>query len=574
MENNNDKFYTVKELSEMFNLPTDKMLYILKYKKCDFIEKEQNGKKIILYNFLQAKYWFNRYKINKHGELWQEVEKQIPQIEADYQKYKQKEKEHIQKIIEEREKNPIIISEEQRQKNKQMYEEMVNQVRYWDFNSAMEYLGVGRQLAVELLKKCQNVKEIETDIKGGSNKKLYLKEEVKKIRRQYRKSKKPVQLSKNSLEYYGQQLAKKMVEVGLKRMQDDLLNNQPNSTVTYKTDESYTDNYQGFSENTKNDILNNQSNSTVTLKTDEFDTLKNQPKTEIEKNIDDEIKTSTEMSFEQGKIFMGTQEIADALLTSKKVILDLTKKHLPDKKIIAGQPTYYNEEEASVLVDKIDYDHGPAKVDLKNLKGRVTTNYLNKLRMVAKLQEFFTKRYLSGDRLANFKVIYVDMNKEINKYKNMVDDQVKMIEQKEEENNQLKKEIVDLKDNLKRNYFRKMYIIYFKKEETMKFLGTKFVIYDSSRNSRVFIPNFCYCLTWDMFEDNFSFEYQFKKPDDFIMEIDKKERLIGHHDTKHFKHPETYDFLDDYIENQHWFQSWIIDRGLFKQWLEENKNKL
>lgn len=51
------------------------------------------------------------------------------------------------------------------------------------------------------------------------------------------------------------------------------------------------------------------------------------------------------------EMFVSTRELAERLNTSPKVILENAKKCLPNKTIENGKPTYWNKEEATILID-------------------------------------------------------------------------------------------------------------------------------------------------------------------------------------------------------------------------------
>ena len=60
---------------------------------------------------------------------------------------------------------------------------------------------------------------------------------------------------------------------------------------------------------------------------------------------------SLSVKVEKTSTLISTKQLAAQLHSSSKVIIENAKKCLPNKKIINGKPTYWNEAEVTVLVD-------------------------------------------------------------------------------------------------------------------------------------------------------------------------------------------------------------------------------
>lgn len=73
-----------------------------------------------------------------------------------------------------------------------------------------------------------------------------------------------------------------------------------------------------------------------------------------------------------------TSELAKMLNTSNKVVLDIAKKYLPNKKIENGKTTYWNEKETSTIIKNIDYNNSQAKQPLLASKGEIKTQLMIK----------------------------------------------------------------------------------------------------------------------------------------------------------------------------------------------------
>jgi len=65
------------------------------------------------------------------------------------------------------------------------------------------------------------------------------------------------------------------------------------------------------------------------------------------------LSARNDVSLAQNDVSITTRELAEQLGTSPKVILENAKKCLPNKKIENGKPTYWRNEEVTILVEQL-----------------------------------------------------------------------------------------------------------------------------------------------------------------------------------------------------------------------------
>lgn len=96
---------------------------------------------------------------------------------------------------------------------------------------------------------------------------------------------------------------------------------------------------------------------------------------------------SLSVNVEKESTLISTKQLATQLHTSSKVIIENAKKCLSNKKIINGKPTYWNEEEVTVLLDYLKSNSSNHASDLYfESKGRTNTS----LTPALKVQQFIS----------------------------------------------------------------------------------------------------------------------------------------------------------------------------------------
>lgn len=83
---------------------------------------------------------------------------------------------------------------------------------------------------------------------------------------------------------------------------------------------------------------------------------------------------------------MTTKELAEALKTSSKVILENAKKCLPNKKIENGKPTYWSKMEVTVLLEFMKANNNRTDLDLYNRCKGVSTELSPALKLKKALE--------------------------------------------------------------------------------------------------------------------------------------------------------------------------------------------
>ena len=84
---------------------------------------------------------------------------------------------------------------------------------------------------------------------------------------------------------------------------------------------------------------------------------------------------------------MSTREVADFLKTSPKVVLENARKCLPDKIIENGKPTYWNKEEAAILIEQLKTSN-PNQHTFTGAVKAVSTELTPSLRMIEAMRMF------------------------------------------------------------------------------------------------------------------------------------------------------------------------------------------
>lgn len=101
------------------------------------------------------------------------------------------------------------------------------------------------------------------------------------------------------------------------------------------------------------------------------------------------MKNSKSLSVNVAKdsTLISTKQLAAQLHTSPKVIMENAKKCLPNKKIVNGKPTYWNEEEVTILLDYLKSNSSNHASDLYfESKGKTNTS----LTPALKVQQFIS----------------------------------------------------------------------------------------------------------------------------------------------------------------------------------------
>jgi preprotein translocase subunit Sec61beta len=134
---------------------------------------------------------------------------------------------------------------------------------------------------------------------------------------------------------------------------------------------------------------------------------------------------------------VSTTELAKQLHTTNDVILSVARKYLPNKIIKNGVITYWDEQEATTIIQNIQYDNPMAKAPLVQVKGQIKTSILIKENFLKATQDYIAlieeeKKQLQetneillkqksardnivADRCDNQK-LFADLNKAIRKY--------------------------------------------------------------------------------------------------------------------------------------------------------------
>lgn len=89
----------------------------------------------------------------------------------------------------------------------------------------------------------------------------------------------------------------------------------------------------------------------------------------------------------KNKEVVTTRELAESLGTSPKVILENAKKCLPFKIIENGKPTYWNREEATILIEQLKKSN-PNQNTLTGAVKAVSTELTPSLRMIEAMRMF------------------------------------------------------------------------------------------------------------------------------------------------------------------------------------------
>lgn len=128
------------------------------------------------------------------------------------------------------------------------------------------------------------------------------------------------------------------------------------------------------------------------------------------------MQNSLSLSANAHETLVSTKELAEQLHCATKTILNLARKCLPEKKIENGKPTFWNEKEATILLEEMKSSNTNQYNLARSVQG-VSTSLTPSLRMIQAMEMFkaaadeeLARLRAENVQLANFKT---DIEKKI-----------------------------------------------------------------------------------------------------------------------------------------------------------------